>query len=449
MASDDPVDLLVAAIMSDQVQFERMQEWCDTYPARVSGSQALEDSIDWCMDTMQLDALDAVYTEKAVIPNWHHGEGDNLRLLEPGYPRRMLVTSLGNSIPTSASGIQAPVLVVSTFDELNARASEAEGKIIVYDAPFTSYSATVPYRSSGAVEAAKVGGIASLTRAITPFSLYTLHTGVMHYDKNVTKIPAGSITMEDAMMLHRIQNRSQTPVINLTLDCEPKGYSVSRNLIAEVTGSEYPEQVVIVSGHTDSWDNGATGAQDDAVGAFGAWQVVRMMAKLGLRAKRTVRAILWTCEEFGGYGGESYAIEHKTEMGNISLAIEMDNNGAYVPLYFSVDASAEALDMLEPVLAKLQEIANITFVSGGGGEDIDPMIEYGVPVMGLSTQPDVDVNGYSNYFDIHHSSADTVDKLNQDQWNQCVASLAIMSYMVADMDTLLPRDTTITAHAMY
>ncbi|KAH3746101.1 peptidase M28 family protein [Pelomyxa schiedti] len=436
----DDVDLLLDAIVSDTEQFDRIYEMCDTFGSRLTGSQDLEDSFDWCQQLMTADGLE-YSPEKVPAPHWiHNHHGDELLLLSPGKQRYLSVTCLGDSIGTGSSPVTAQVLVVSSFDELQARADEAVGKIVVYDIPFTTYGASSPYRINGAVEAAKVGAIASLTNSITQLSLYTLHTGVMYYEEGVTVIPAGSITVEDAQMLHRMQNRSQTPTLQLTLDCSRAGFTSSRNLITEVKGSLYPDELVIISGHLDSWDVGSTlGAQDDASGAFAGWQIVRLMTQLGLKAKRTIRAVLWTCEEFGGCGGRSYTGEHVEEMNNTSIALEMDNNGAYIPSVLTTDLTQEGLEMFQPILDRLAKIVNVTAEYGGGGEDIDHMQQYGVPVLGLSTKPDVNVNLYANYFDVHHSPADTADKLVKSQWDLCVSTFAVISYMVADLDSLLPR----------
>lgn len=217
---------------------------------------------------------------------------------------------LGGSIATPRDGITADVLVVNSFDDLKARAAEARGKIVLYDVPFTTYGATVQYRSLGAIEAARAGAVASLVRSVTPYSQATPHTGGMRYDSTVTRIPHAAITVEDARMLHRMQDRGEPIVVKLVMSAETLPDVPSRNAVAELTGSEKPEEVVVLGGHIDSWDVGQ-GAMDDGGGSVVAWEAVRLMRKLGLKPRRTVRVVLWTNEENGLRGGIGYRDAHE------------------------------------------------------------------------------------------------------------------------------------------
>jgi carboxypeptidase Q len=337
---------------------------------------------------------------------------------------------LGGSIATPAKGITGPVLVVHSFDELHQRTNEARGKIVVYSAPFVSYGETVIYRTRGAIEAAKAGAVASLVRSITPFSLQTPHTGGMAYEEGVPKIPHAAITPEDAERLQRWQDRGKTPVIQLKMSAKTLPDSPSRNVVAEITGREKPDEVVIVSGHLDSWDVGQ-GAQDDGGGCLQAWEAVRLMHQLGLRPRRTVRVVLWVNEENGLHGAKAYAEKHKSELSKYLLAIESDS-GTFAPTGFSFKGSEQTRGVLEQIGSLLDGLHAVKIVSGGAGSDVEQLAPAGVPVMELTVEN-------SKYFYFHHTQADTVDKVNPKDLSQCAAALAIMAYVVADRPEGLPR----------
>jgi carboxypeptidase Q len=335
---------------------------------------------------------------------------------------------LGGSIATPPGGIRAEVLVVSSFDELEQRASEAQGKIVLFDAPFTSYGQTVAYRSQGAIAAARAGAVASIIRSVTPYSQQTPHTGNMSYADDVGRIPHAAITVEDAQLLHRLQDRGERVELLLEMSAQMLPDAPSRNVMAEITGSEFPNEVVVLGGHIDSWDVGQ-GAMDDAGGVVAAWEAVRLIKELGLRPRRTVRVVGWTSEENGGPGGPEYARMHADE--NHVLAMESDG-GVFKPSGWGFTGSDAAFDILTEIGTLLARTESGTITRGGGGADIGPLIRQGVPGMGLS------VDG-TRYFWYHHSAADTIDKLDPDEVALVVATMAVMAYVVADMPERLPR----------
>ncbi|KAH3758667.1 peptidase M28 family protein [Pelomyxa schiedti] len=433
---NDELETLVESLQQDTTQYARMAALCDLYPARISSSPSMDAAIEWILDQLQLEGMEG-YTENASVPYWYQNpDGHNLKLLYPGVPRELAVTPLGRSIGTGPDGIEGYVLVVSSFDELNNRSAEAAGKIVVYDVDYVSYGDTVQYRSQGALMAASVGALASLTMSVTPESLYTLHTG----GSTEATVPAGSITVEDAKMLHRMQNRGQIPLLHLVLDCENRGTYMSRNVIIDIPGTDYPDEYVIISGHLDSWDMNMAGAHDDAGGTLAAWQVVRSMYRNSIRAKRTVRAILWTCEELGGYGGRSYAADHLSELDKTSLAVEMDL-GVFEPKELSVSGGDKTLAALAPVAETLLDYGlNVTLTPGSGGVDTRAMEEEGVPCMSLIPSESIPADGV--YYSYHHTRADTPEKVDMGDFNDCSTVMGIIAYVVANMDDLLPHDTT-------
>ncbi|HEX5574330.1 MAG TPA: M28 family peptidase, partial [Gemmatimonadales bacterium] len=261
MAAYRPIaDSLIDAATHDSAAYTRLGMLVDTYGPRLSGSPALESAIDWILEQMKSDGLENVRGERVMVPHWVRG-AESAELLKPR-KTRLAMLGLGGSVATPAKGITAPVLVVSSFDELTARAAEAKGKIVLFDAPFTSYRETVHYRVDGASAAARVGAVASLIRSVASFSIHNPHTGVMHYDSTVARIPAAALSVEDAEMLHRFQNRGQPVVLTLRMSARTLPDAASRNVIGEIRGRERPDEVVVLGGHVDSWDVGQ-GAVDD------------------------------------------------------------------------------------------------------------------------------------------------------------------------------------------
>jgi len=421
-------DRLIDTALADSFAFERLTEMVDRFGHRFSGSENLEMALDWILAEMEEDGLENVRAEHVPVPHWVRGE-ESLELV---LPRRVKLPmlGLGGSIGTPPEGIRAEVLVVSSFDELEARHYEASGKIVLLNAPFTSYGKTVTYRVLGAVAAARAGAVASLIRSVTPFSLRTPHTGQMRYDSNVPQIPHAAITVEDADMLQRMQEQGERIEVVLKMDAENLPDVLSRNVMAEIVGWEHPEEIVVLGGHIDSWDVGQ-GAMDDGGGSVAAWEVIRLMRELGLQPRRTVRAVMWTNEENGLRGGRAYRDFHLDEVPDHVLAIESDG-GVFKPLGFGFTGPDEAYTIIREIGSLLDRIDAGQITRGGGGADIGPIMKDGVPGMGLR------VNG-ERYFWYHHTDADTIDKLDPREMAECVAAMAVMAYVVADMPDRLPR----------
>jgi len=341
---------------------------------------------------------------------------------------------LGMSVGTPKGGIQAPVIVVSSFDELARRAADVRGKIVLFDVPFTSYGETVEYRVAGPSRAAKLGAKAVLIRSVASNTIRSPHTGTLRYDTTVARIPAAALSVEDAMMLHRMFDRGDTVVVSLKMAARQLPDAPSRNVVAELVGREKPDEVVVVGGHIDSWDVGQ-GAMDDGGGSVAAWEAVRLMQKLGLRPRRTVRVVLWTNEENGTAGGRAYRDAHQAELGKHVLAIESDQ-GAFQPSGFEVNASDTMVATLRQIATLLKPVGIDSISRVGDVEaDIDPLVERGVPGVGLAVHGD-------RYFWYHHSNGDTLDKLDPAEVAHCVAALAVLAYTVADLpDTSLGRGT--------
>jgi carboxypeptidase Q len=419
---------IIAAALSDSSAYNRLTELVDRFGHRFSGSSNLERALDWILDEMERDGLDNVRGEPVMVPHWVRGN-ESATLLEPR-SKQLHMLGLGGSIGTPPEGIIAEVLVIESFDELSERAAEAEGKIVLFNAPWMEYGPTVQYRGRGAVAAAEAGAVASLIRSVTPYSMDTPHTGAMGYSDDVRRIPHAAITAEDAGMLQRMQERGERIVVRLQMEAETLPDVESRNVMAEIVGYEMPEEVIVMGGHIDSWDVGQ-GAMDDGGGCVAAWEAVKLLQRLGLRPRRTVRVVMWTNEENGLRGGNAYRDAHRAELENHVLAIESDA-GVFEPKGFGFSGSDAAFDLVSRIGALLEPINAGQISRGGGGADIGPIMREGVPGMGLN------VDG-SKYFWYHHSNADTIDKLDPREVALSVAALAVMSYVVADMEPRLPR----------
>jgi carboxypeptidase Q len=404
----------------DSLAYKRLQYLCDTFGARLSGTPALERALDWILSELKADGFENVRGEDVQVPYWKRG-AESAELVTPrAAPLAML--GLGGSISTPPEGITAEVMVVKSFDELKQRAAEAKGKIVLFNAPFTSYGATVRYRADGAVKAAEAGTVASLIRSVGPYSMRTPHTGGMRYQDSVKKIPHAALSTEDADMLARMAERGAKPVVRLKMEGHFMPEATSRNVIAEIRGTEKPEEIVVMGGHSDSWDVGS-GAMDDGGGCIATWHALYILKQLGLKPRRTIRLALWTNEENGLRGGTDYAKRHGTE--KHILAFESDG-GVFKPEGFGFTGSAELFTRYKAVASLLAPIGATKMKVGGGGADIGPLAQYAVPMM------NIEVDG-SKYFWYHHTHADMPDKLNPDEINTCAAAIAVMMYVVADL----------------
>jgi len=415
--------IIGGALVSNRA-WERLAHLTDHIGNRLSGSKNLERAIEWAVTEMKRDGLDNVRAEKVMVPHWVRG-AESLELTAPR-PLKLAVLGLGNSVGTPADGITAEAVVVRNFAELDALGERVRGKIVVYNAPFTNYGATVQYRGSGPSSAARYGAVATLVRSITPVSLQSPHTGALNYNEQQPKIPAAAITIEAAEMLQRMYDRGDHPTVRLKMEAKFLPDAESANVVAELRGSEKPDEVVLIGGHFDSWDVGQ-GAHDDGGGAIMAWEAVRLLKELGLRPRRTIRVVLYTNEENGLRGGTGYHDAHRDEIAKHIFAIESDS-GTFRPegLGLAATAPPQARANLQEIAKLLSGIGADSIAANGGGADIGPLMRDGV--LGAS----LDVDG-THYFDIHHTESDTLDKINPRDLQYCVATMAVFAYTIADL----------------
>ena len=422
------VNRIIKSAQASDEAWEKLAEMCDTFGPRFSGSPNLERAIDWAMETLRQDGFTSVRSIDVKVPNWKRGQ-EFAEQLEPRFqPLPML--GLGGSISTPPEGLVGEVLVVGSFDELKKNADKAKGKIVVFNIPFTSYRETVAIRVFGAVEAARAGAIASLIRSVGHDSLQTPHTGGMSYQDGVTRIPHAAITSEDAERLHRIQKRGERIVIRLLMEAKTEPDATSRNVVAEIKGHTKPEEILVVGGHIDSWDVGQ-GAQDDGGGCMMAWHAIKLLHDLDLKPARTLRLVLWTNEENGARGAAAYADDQASIADNVVVAIESDT-GTFAPDGFAFTGSEKAIGYVRAAAELVKAVGAGEVRLGAGGVDIRPLLSQGVPIMDMLVDR-------TDYFKYHHTHSDTVDKVSKEDMRNCVAALAGMLYVLADMPETLPR----------
>ncbi|MFM2160570.1 MAG: hypothetical protein RLZZ383_82 [Pseudomonadota bacterium] len=423
------VGALQAAARASGEAYEELRVLCDTIGHRLSGTDALDRAIAWANDALLADGHD-VALEPVDVPVWRRG-ALNLRETSP-LDRPLHALALGNSVATTGEGLTADVLVVSSFEAFEDVKAQAKGRMIVWDVPFTTYGDTVRYRGEGATVAARAGAVASLVRSVSPISLDTPHTGNQRYGGDVTPIPAAAITLEDATRLHRLQDAGVTPRLHLSLTASQAGTARSANVVATLAGRETPEEVIVLGCHLDSWDVGQ-GAQDDGAGCVTVMAALDLLRQAPTPPRRTVRAVLYTNEENGLAGGKAFAAAHGRE--RILYAIE-DDTGSGRPLGFGVEAEtadgssdptratavAEALAPLARLLAPLGA-GDVSL--GHSGADISPLLPLGVVGLGLS-------HDMTGYWPVHHTEADTFDKVDPHLVRDNVAALATAAWYLAE-----------------
>lgn len=433
-----------AALASDYA-YARLAHLCNNIGPRLSGSPQAQAAVTYVAAELRKLGLE-VKTQKVMVPHWVRGQ-ETAELTEyagmaPNTTQKIVLTALGGSVATPAQGITAEVIVVNDFDELQGLGRErVAGKIVLYNAKFDqqladngfagqAYGQAAIYRGIGASTAARLGAVAALNRSAGGADYRLPHTGALRYADDAPKIPAASVASEDAELLAHLTKEGKVKM-HLVLTPQTLPDEPSFNVVADLKGSEQPEQIVIVSGHLDSWDLG-TGAIDDGAGVVMAMQTAQVLKQLGLRPKRTIRVIAWMNEENGLAGGRAYAEDHKSEIANHFAAIEADL-GAGHPLGFYASGKPEILTLLQPLAVILQsQGAGVTRAAGETGSDIGPLGAAGVPTF-------APIQDSRTYFNYHHTAADTLDKVNPKELQENCALIAALAYTLANMPQSLPR----------
>lgn len=436
---------LQQASMANDYAYRQVAHLTNNIGARLSGSPQAQQAVEYVATEMRKLGLD-VRLGKVKVPHWVRGAETGALVQFPGMApattQKIVLTALGGSVATPAEGITAEVLVVKDFAELQAMdPKKVAGKIVLFNHKFDkmmaaegqggpAYGQAVAYRGGGPGAASRAGAIACLVRSAGGSQNRLVHTGATFYPEGVTKIPAAAVSNEDAELMGYLAAQG-TVKMHLVLTPQTLDDVESYNVIADLKGSEHPEQIIIVSGHLDSWDLG-TGAIDDAAGVVVAMQTVQMIKALKLKPKRTIRFIAWMNEENGLRGGRAYALDEKDNLANHFAAIESDL-GAGHPLGFNLTGNPEALPLLAQISLVLQDTnAGLSRMVDGGEADISPLAAGGVPSFGLWQ----DSRFYFNY---HHTEADTFDKIDPHELAENATVMAVLAYGLAQMDGTLPR----------
>jgi carboxypeptidase Q len=420
---------LIKAATADDFAWQRLAELTDTYGNRLSGSDNLTRAVDWAVRTMKADGLENVRAERVMVPHWVRGR-ETAEIVDP--PRHQIpILGLGGTVATPPGGFEADVLVVTSFDDLRVKGADAKNRIVLFNVPYNGYSETVTYRNGGARSAAQYGAVAVLVRSVGPLGLRTTHTGSVNYAPGQPQIPAAAVSIEDANRIARLAARGRTVRMRLTLESRNEPETESANVVGEIRGREKPNEIVLLAGHLDSWDVG-TGASDDGVGCIVTWEAVRLMKKLGIRPRRTVRIVLFSNEENGLRGAAAYAEKHAASAADHVFALESDS-GVFAPAALGFSGSAAARSLMLQIGSLLAPLDFPEITAGGGGADIGPIAQAGnVPTMAYLGDP-------ARYFVIHHSAADTVERIGPEEVSKAAAAIAAISYAVAEMPERLPR----------
>ena len=433
-----------AALTSDYA-YRQVAHLSNNIGPRLTGSAQAAKAVEYVASELKAIGCE-VQLEKVTVPHWVRGEETAALVQWPGMAenttQKIVLCALGASVATPPAGITAEVLVVKNFDELKALPRDkVAGKIVLFDYPYNkqmaaegrggeAYGEAVVYRGDGPSAAARQGAIACLIRSVGGADYRIPHTGQTKYATDAPKIPAGAVTPEDADMI--VDLVRQGPVkMKLVLTPQTLPDIESANVIGDVKGSEHPEQVVVISGHLDSWDLG-TGAIDDGAGVAVSMEAANLIQKLRLKPKRTIRVIAWMNEENGLAGSKQYAKDHEKEMSNHFAVMETDG-GAGHPLGLNMHTKPEVKAMFKPVAAILQDSgAGILNLVEHCGADIEPMEKAGVPAF----SPIQDSRFYFNY---HHTAADTLDKIVPKELAENSAVVAVAAYALANSEQALPR----------
>ncbi len=431
-----------AIALKDDYAYRELAHLTENIGSRQTGSPQATAAAQYVAGELRRLGLD-VRLQPVTVPHWVRGE-ETAALVEypemvPGTNQKIVLTALGGSTATPAEGLTAAVITVSTFDELTALGRDkVAGKIVFFNEPFdkqkaaggyafSSYEEAVPYRAAGPKAAADLGAVACLVRSVGNADYRLPHTGM----SVAAGIPAAAVTAEDADLIAHLT--AEGPVrMHLTLTPQKLPDETSYNVIADLRGSDHPEQVVVVSGHLDSWDL-ATGAIDDGAGVVIAMETAEILQRLHLHPGRTLRVIAWMDEETGGSGSKAYTAEYSKDFPNCDSAIESDSGAAH-PLGFDVKASAAAIDLLRPVQSMLMSIGATLMrpSSYPPGADIEAMSNAGVPTFGV-------MQDGRTYFNYHHTAADTLDKVVPAELQENAAAMAVLAYSLTNMKDTLPR----------
>ncbi|HAS41115.1 MAG TPA: peptidase M28 family protein [Microscillaceae bacterium] len=419
--------------LTDQKAYEWLDFLCNKIGGRLSGSPQAAAAVEFTRQVMDTLGVDRVFLQEVMVPHWVRGDKEIGKIVNSKQvgSQEVRVCALGNSIGTGVNGLVAEVVEVKSFDELRALgAAKVKGKIVFYNRPFDntliqtfrSYGGAVNQRSAGASEAAKLGAVGVVVRSMTGRIDDNPHTGNMRYQLNVRKIPAVAISTKGAELLSQLLKNDNQLKFYFRTTCKKLKDKKSYNVIGEIKGSQYPDEIIVVGGHLDSWDTG-DGAHDDGAGAVQSMDVLRLIKAAGIKPKRTIRAVMFMNEENGLRGGRKYA-ELAAENKEKHIAALESDSGGFSPRSIGVNNDFGGFTKMKK-WSKLFGPYGVNITNGGGGADIGPLRTQNVTIMSL--RPDS-----QRYFDFHHTAIDTFDKVNPRELQLGAATMASLVYLLAE-----------------
>lgn len=422
--------VLTERAQGDTTAWDRLAYMVDTFGHRLSGSDGLEKTIDWAVEMMAKDGLSEPRREKVMVPHWVRGE-ESAKVLEP-YERELVMIGLGNSVGTRGRPLRGEVVLATDLEAIDGLGDTAKGKIVLvtkqmptYDMQQheSGYGEAVQPRLHAAARAAKLGAKAVLIHSVTSYAFRTPHTGTTIYEDDIKKIPAAALTLEDAGYIERQIGRGVKVEVELRMEAMMRPERESANAVAELKGREKPEEIVVIGCHIDAWDVG-DGAHDDGAGCMMAMEAARVLKDANLIPRRTIRVVLFTNEENGGAGGRAYFEAHGQE--KHVAAIEADA-GSFEPRGFAIGRTDEQFGEVAPYAPLFLGLGANEFTPNGGGADIRHLQEAGV--LGIAVRPEG-----SHYFDLHHTEADTIDKVDPGHLQRNAMAMALMAYILAERE---------------
>jgi len=422
---------IIRTSLIDKKGYQWLDELCKIGP-RLSGSENSIKAIEWAKQKMIEMGLDSVWLQPVMVPHWVRGDFEEAKIIKSKKfkSRKLSITALGGSVGTDKNGITGKIIAINNFDELKSKAELVKGKIVFFNRPldygevepFTGYGGAVNQRIFGAIEAAKYGAIAVIIRSITTKHDNVPHTGIMYYVDSLPKIPAVAIGYKDADFLTDAIQKEPDLQVNIKLSCKKLPDVLSYNVIGEIRGNKYPDEIIVVGGHLDAWDKGC-GAHDDGAGCVQSMEVLDLFKRLNIRPQRTIRCVLFIDEEQTQSGAKEYArFAQETNQKHLA-AIEADR-GAFTPRGFYADTDSTTLNYLQSFLPYLN-LAKIDWIrKGGSGADVSK-IKNTKALFGY-------VPDSQRYMDVHHSDNDTFDSVHTREFQLGSAAMAIMCLLLSE-----------------
>ncbi len=421
--------------LTDRTAYMNLRFLCSSHGSRITGSPGANEAADYTYRIMTAMEVDSVYKQDVMVPRWVRGDLEEAAIVRKGESAiRLPVTALGLSIGTGERGLQANIIEVKDFDELEKIGTTGiEGKIVFFNHPmdptllntFAAYGEAAAYRTNGAARAAAYGAVGVVVRSLTTALDNYPHAGVMRYQDGMVKIPVVAISTNGAEVLSRYLKQETNLEFYFRTTCGMRPDVLSHNVIGEIQGSEFPDEIITVGGHLDAWNTGE-GAHDDGAGCMQSIEVLRIFKKLGIQPKRTIRAVMFMDEEVAQSGGKAYFEEAKQKGEKHYFALESDR-GAFMPRGFGFSAPDERIDGLLELAEYFKPYGIYEFTKGGGGVDIGPLKEFGTPL--CSFVPDM-----QRYFDVHHSGLDTFEQVNFREMQLGSAAIAALLYLIDKND---------------